>query len=328
MKKAGLLSYLFGLLALLSAAAAVYAAVCFRDAGPVLLEAPEEAQVRVEQLMTQICEGNFQKAEQMLLGNPDLGADGMPEDPVDAMIWQAYLDSLDYRLVGEVYATDTGLAQNVKLIGMELETVTQNLGSRAQALLDQTMASAEDVSELYNEKNEYREDLVMDVLKEAARQALEEDVRYGYQILSLPLVYSDGQWWVEAPEGSGNILEKYEMHMTNVRSDALEGILSIDKVYWLHDEDLVAPKPDPDNYGQTDEPKQLRSVIRSADAASANSANDFHTSALYEPFTSSSGACRDSVCPPASRQRAISGSDSSVSSPPRSSMQPRRRETA
>ena len=265
MRKAGLLSCLFGLLALLSAAAALCAAVCFRDAGPVLLEVPAEAREQVERLMDAVCEGNFTDAEQLLYGTPDLGADGMPEDPVDAMIWQAYLSSLDYRLVGEVYATDTGLAQDVKLIGMELETVTRNLGSRARTLLDQAMETAEDVSELYDEKNEYREKLVLDILREAARQALEEDARYGYQILTLPLVYSDGQWWVEASEGSGNILPKYEMLMTNVRSDALEGILAIDKVYWLHDEDLVAPKPDPDSYGETDDPKALEPVIRAAE---------------------------------------------------------------
>ena len=265
MKKTGLLSYLFGLLALLSAAAAVAVVAFCRDAGPMLLEAPAEAQAQVERLMDAVCEGDFSGAEQLLYGTPDLGADGMPEDPVDAMIWQAYLSSLDYRLVGDIYATDTGLAQDVKLISMELETVTRNLGSRARALLDQAMETAQDVSELYDEKNEYREELVLDILQEAARQALEEDVRYGYQILTLPLVYSDGQWWVEASEGSGNILPKYEMQMTNVRSDALEGILAIDKVYWLHDEDQVAPKPDPDNYGETDDPKALEPVIQAAE---------------------------------------------------------------
>ena len=265
MKKTGKLSYLFGLLALLFAVAAIGAAVSFRDTGPVLLVVPEEAQACAEQLMEAACEGDFSRAEQMLYGAPDLGADGMPEDPVDAMIWQACLDSLDYRLVGDVYATDRGLAQDVKLIGMELDAVTAHLDSRARELLDRAMETAEDVSELYNEKNEYREDLVGDILMESARQALEVDVRYGYRILTLPLVYSDGQWWVEAAEGSGNILKKYEMNMTNVRSDALEGILSIDKVYWLHDEDLVAPRPDPEKYGETDDPRKLEPVIRSAE---------------------------------------------------------------
>ena len=265
MKRAAAISYLFGLLALLFAAAAVAVAVLCRDDAPVLVDVPEEASARAEALMQAVCEGDFQRAEAMLHGEADLGADGTPEDPVDAMIWKAYLDSFDYQMVGDVYAADTGLVQDVKFISMELDTVTENLGSRAQALLDRAMETAEDVSQLYNEKNEYREVLVKGILMEAARQALEEDVRYGYRIIALPLAYSDGQWWVQAAEDSGNILPKYEMYMTNVRSDALAGILSIDKVYWLHDEDIVAPKPDPEKYGETDDPKQLEPVIRAAE---------------------------------------------------------------
>ena len=264
MKRTGVGSYLFGCLALLLAAAVVGITVHFRDAGPVLLDVPREAAGRVEQLMDAVCDGDFQEAEKLLYGGPDLGADGFPDDPVAAMIWQAYLETLDYRLEGELYVTRSGLAQDVKLISMELDTVTRNLADRARMLLEQRTETAENVSDLYDENNEYREDVIGKILEEAALQALEEDRLYTYDIITLPLVYSDGQWWVEAAEGSGNILEKYETRITNVLSDALEGIMAIDKVYWLQDGDLVAPKPNPDNYGETDDPKALEPVIRSA----------------------------------------------------------------
>lgn len=64
--------------------------------------------------------------------------------------------------------------------------------------------------------------------------------------------------------GSAAVMDKYDMHMTNVTSDALEGLLTIDKVYWLHDEDTVAPEPDPEKYGKTGDPKDLEKVIESA----------------------------------------------------------------
>ena len=144
--------------------------------------------------MEAVCSGDFERAETMLYGRPKLGVDRQPADVAGTMIWNAYVNSLDYELVGELYATDHGLAQDVKIIFMELPTVTANLSTRTHQLLNEAIAAAEDVSEVYDEKNEYREDLVMDILHRAVAQALEEDVRYSYRIVQLQLVCRDGQW--------------------------------------------------------------------------------------------------------------------------------------
>lgn len=53
------------------------------------------------------------------------------------------------------------------------------------------------------------------------------------------------------------ILDKFDMFMTNTISDSLDGILSIEKVYWLNDDDLVAPKPDQSRFLEADEPEEL-----------------------------------------------------------------------
>lgn len=57
------------------------------------------------------------------------------------------------------------------------------------------------------------------------------------------------------------ITEQFDMYMTNTVSDALEGVLAVEKVYWLKDEDMVAPEPNPDLYGETDNPADLQEVI-------------------------------------------------------------------
>lgn len=53
------------------------------------------------------------------------------------------------------------------------------------------------------------------------------------------------------------IMDKYDMYMTNQISTALDGILSIKKVYWLSDSDLVAPEPDPSGYGEASSQEEL-----------------------------------------------------------------------
>lgn len=60
------------------------------------------------------------------------------------------------------------------------------------------------------------------------------------------------------------ILDKFDMYMTNEISEALDGVLAIKKSYWLSDADLVAPKPDPANYGTADSPSELMWLLEEA----------------------------------------------------------------
>lgn len=53
------------------------------------------------------------------------------------------------------------------------------------------------------------------------------------------------------------ISERYNMFITNTLSEALDGVLSIKKVYWLNDDDLVAPKPNPECFGTAKEPSEV-----------------------------------------------------------------------
>ena len=53
------------------------------------------------------------------------------------------------------------------------------------------------------------------------------------------------------------LMDRYDMYMTNAVSKALDGVLSIKKIYWLSDDDLVAPEPDQSCFGETDDPSTL-----------------------------------------------------------------------
>ena len=60
------------------------------------------------------------------------------------------------------------------------------------------------------------------------------------------------------------IMDKFDMFMTNQISVALDGVLKIDKVYWLSDTDLVAPKPNRECYGTADSPAELQWLLEEA----------------------------------------------------------------
>ena len=69
-----------------------------------------------------------------------------------------------------------------------------------------------------------------------------------------------------AAGGASNaaIMDKFDMYITNQTSNALDGILDIKKVYWLSDTELVAPKPNPANYGTANTPEELSWLLEEA----------------------------------------------------------------
>lgn len=202
---------LFAVAGICSAAATIYIGMNYTDRDPQLLTPPTMAESKLVTMMDAVCSGDYEQASQLILGNPSLGVDREAADPVGVLIWDAFQESLSYELVGECYTTEDGLAQNVTVTSLDIESVTEHLRARSQALLEQRVQEAEDTSDVYDENNEYREDFVMEVLYDAAVQALEEDAAEKTVNLTIKLSYSDGDWWVIADSAlldaiSGGIL--------------------------------------------------------------------------------------------------------------------------
>jgi len=206
-----LLSVLFLLVGISAAAAAVWLGANYANAQPIMLAPPESAKACLVTMLDAVCEGDYRGASQQILGKPDLGADNDPEDPVGVLLWESLLQSMDYRLEGDCYTTDEGLAQDIVLTCLDLTSITENLRARSQAIMEQRVAEAEDTSEIYDENNEYREDFVVSVLADTVREALAEDARTTTVSLTVNLKYQNDQWWVVADSDlldaiSGSIL--------------------------------------------------------------------------------------------------------------------------
>ena len=202
---------LLAVIGLGAAAAAVFLSMTFAGAKPFLLTPPDEARNTVITLMDAVSEGNYEEASRSIFGTPDLGVDRDATDAVGVLIWEAFEGSVTYELLGECYTTDQGLAQDVSITCLDVSSVTANLKERSQALLEQRVADATDVSEIYDENNDYREDFVMGVLHDAVVDALKEDARTKTVELTVNLSYQAGEWWVVADEAllnaiSGGIL--------------------------------------------------------------------------------------------------------------------------
>lgn len=187
------------LLAALGAAGlAIFACRNYHNAMPILVREPEQALSQLEGMLEELCAGSYGDASRRMLGCPELGLEEPPEDELGRLLWDAFSGSMEYRLEGGCYTTEAGLAQDISLTYLDLSTVTARLRERSQTLLEQRVAQAEDVSQIYDENNEYREDFVMEVLLTAAADALREDGQTVTVQLTVNLKHQDGQWWVVA----------------------------------------------------------------------------------------------------------------------------------
>lgn len=196
MKIRNVISAVFAAVAVCAAAAGIYLSFSSLNADPVLLSPPDEAQTRVLEFMDAVCASDYDRASQYLSGNPSLGLDREANDEVGQLLWDAYTSSLSYSVVGECHATDDGLAQKVSVTGLDITSVTSVLKDRSQTLLEQRVAEAEDADDVYDENNDYREDFVMQVLYDAASQALKKDAQEKTVEFTVNLVYQNNEWLV------------------------------------------------------------------------------------------------------------------------------------
>ena len=199
------------LIGLILAVTTVNICVDHHNGQPVLLQQPAEITTEICSAMDAFCTGDYDLASHSLLGTPDLGVHREATDPVGVMLWDAFLESMSYELVGDCYATSAGIAQDVTVICLDISSATAGLEDRAKVLMAQQVDEAEDMSEIYDEDNEYREDFVMSVLYDATRAALKEDARLTTTTITINLTYQDGQWWIIPEKGllevvSGGVL--------------------------------------------------------------------------------------------------------------------------
>ena len=166
------------------------------DSIPVLLAPVEEAENCARELMDAVAAGDYTAAEALILGNPKLGVERVPADAAGIMIWNAFVESYSYEMVGDSFATDSGIAQQVKVSYLDIGSVTANLQQRSQALLEERVSQAEDMDEIYDENNDYKESFVMAVLQDAVKDALKEDAKMTGAEFTLNLVYRNGSWLV------------------------------------------------------------------------------------------------------------------------------------
>lgn len=196
MKIAKFFSFIFAVAGTVLLVASVALCLLSLKAPVRMAEVPVGAVECSEALRSAIDEGDLGSVGSLLYGQPDLGLERLPETAEGQLIWESFMNSLSFEFRGDCYATDSGIARDAVITTLDIPSVTGKLGQRAHALLTTRVENAEDMTELYDETNNFREELVAEVLEQALEQGLRQDSGTVTREVTLTLVSRDGNWWV------------------------------------------------------------------------------------------------------------------------------------
>lgn len=196
MKIAKLFAGLFGIIGALLLVGSVGLCLLSLDAPVRMAEVPEAAVVCADTFCAALEAGDFDVAEDLIYGQPDLGLTGTPKDEMTGMAWELMRSKFTFSWEGDCYLKDAVLCRDAVVSYLDAASITDNLPVRAHDLLTQRVETAADMTELYDDSGEFREDLIDAVLKEALTQACREDVKSVTTKVTVQLVCRDGQWWV------------------------------------------------------------------------------------------------------------------------------------
>ena len=167
-----------------------------RNAEVRIRELPQGAVSAGEAFAQALNEGDLEAAAQMMYGQPDLGISDTPEGKESAALWEAFRESITVELTGEWTVEPSALIRTATVTRLDVSTVLGKLPELVQTLMDQKIAGAEDLAEIYDEQNEFRQKLVDEILEEALQQALSQDAQWVDSEVTLKLVNREGRWWV------------------------------------------------------------------------------------------------------------------------------------
>lgn len=168
-------------------------------AEPVMLREPETARQCAEGFRKAINDGNLTEAADYLPDPSALG--GVPEnaDPIATLVWDTYRTQLDAKLVSGLYTTEDGLCADMELTALDVDDAVEKIGSLAVKRMQERVAAASDMSELYGDDGQYRSELVDDVLQQAALETLMGALPTKTTSITLHLAQS-GEVWKVIPD--------------------------------------------------------------------------------------------------------------------------------
>ena len=195
MKIARFFAYIFACIGVLLLIGSMGFILLNRNADVRIRDLPQGAVSCCDAFSQALNDGDLDAAAQLIYGQPDLGVDMVPSLPESALLWDAFRGSIALELAGSWHVEQSALVRTGSITTLDVSGVMEKLPERVQSLLDQRIASAESLTDIYDENNNFRQELVETILEEALRQAMTQDAKTVTREVTVKLINRDGTWW-------------------------------------------------------------------------------------------------------------------------------------
>lgn len=196
MKIARFFAYLFGCIGMVLLVGSMGFLLLNQNAEVKIRELPQQAVSCADAFSQALNDGDLEAAAQMIYGQPDLGIAGNPEVAETASVWNAFVENIAFEYTGKWQVADHGLSRKATVTTMDLASVLDTLPELAQALVNQKIVSAEELTEVYDESGSFREELVDGILQQAVQQTLAQNANVVTREVTVKFVNRDEAWWV------------------------------------------------------------------------------------------------------------------------------------
>jgi len=199
MKIARIFAVVFGILGLVLMLGTTVLCFGVLDA-PVKAEVPEAVKECAEEVVQLLCEGDLNNVRMKLYGRPHLGTDGVLTEGT-AEVWEIFRQGISCELTSDYYVSGSSFAVDAVITVPKIESITDSIRSHGKTLLDERVAAAEKMAELYDENGEFRQDLIDEIMARAVELALAEEPEMLTFETTFDFAWQAKQWCV-VPDGN------------------------------------------------------------------------------------------------------------------------------
>lgn len=274
--KCGKARGLFALLTVIALLPTLLLGLIVFGAGDVICY-PGDPAAAVKGMTAALAAGEYEAADKYVYGS--LGLYGEEKISGDLALIPLVCESLSVDC-GKARVEDFVAALPVELTVLNTHAWLEVLEAEAEAVLAATVESSS-AKVLYNEERDaYLDGITETAYAEALQTMWNRGGEYLHTVpVEVTLYWTPFGWQIILDETLQNALEGYALgdksvtlkdgamaerlsaRMTTAHTDIVAGLPLIYKTYKIPVEDLVAPKPDPDRFGITDDPAVIEAVI-------------------------------------------------------------------
>ena len=167
-------------------------------AEPYIEDGADGPSATLDHFLSALARQDWDSAYSDLYNYSSLGLENPPEDELSRMYWDAQLAAWDLTALDAGEMSGTKMVRRVTVRCLNLDAISEEVGRRVQAMLEEKVRNAYLKSDVYDETGAYKQELAYDALHTATREVLADTAPYSYtQECTLILHFYDGRWLVE-----------------------------------------------------------------------------------------------------------------------------------